>query len=85
MIMLKTSYREEYADHGPGRILDHLMFEKLLSSTDYGIMEMYTRASPSDLSWATETRVILDVGKFRHQWIKPLAGIVRTLRNAVRS
>lgn len=83
MIVLKTTYREQFSDYSPGRLIDYLSLEELMLSSDHNVIEMYTRATSSDLSWGTDKRVIIDAEVFRYQWIKLLASIVRKLRKAV--
>ena len=84
MITLKTSYREDFSDYSPGRLIDYLIFQDLLPSTDNDTMEMYTRASHSDLSWATDHRLMFDMNVYRYRWIKSLADVTKNLRSATR-
>jgi hypothetical protein len=84
-VVLKTTYREEYAQYGPGRLLDYLMIQhahSVLSTPE--VIENYTNASATDTKWATATREIVSLSIFRSALLKRAYGMFRRLRRTTR-
>ena len=73
MIVVKTTYDENYAKNSPGRLLDYYMLQKELVSGNIKNMENYTNASEQDQKWFPRVRKMYNVTIYRHRWIKWIA------------
>ena len=82
MIVLKTAYDESYAKYAPGRLMDYYFLEKICGISGYRNVEMYTRASSSDLSWATDSREWYDLDIYRNRVVHAGFEAVRRIRDA---
>lgn len=69
LIILKTAYDEGYAQYSPGRLIDYLVLQDICGAGKFKEMEMYTRASSTDLSWATDSREWYDIDICRNRFI----------------
>ncbi|MET0116120.1 MAG: GNAT family N-acetyltransferase [Sedimenticola sp.] len=68
IIMLKTTYDEEYSRMAPGRILLYKVVERLFE-TDHGkYIEFYTNATNDQKKWATGERSVTHVTHFSGHW-----------------
>lgn len=83
IVILKTAHSETHRDFSPGRLIDYLALQKCFTPQKYSNMEMYTRASRSDLSWATGTRKMHIVDAYRSRSAKLAVDGARLVRNAV--
>lgn len=79
LVVLKTAYQEKYRQLSPGRVLDYLFLEYCCADDGLTVAEMYTKASKSDLSWASNTRDIVDIDLYRNSIVKISAIVRRSL------
>ncbi|MBV5310714.1 GNAT family N-acetyltransferase [Chromatium okenii] len=70
LIMLKTTYDEEFSEHAPGRLLLHAVIEQEFAQKRVKKIEFYTNATQDQISWSTEQRYIQHVTLFRHSLLK---------------
>ena len=66
LVMLKTTFDEQYKKYAPGRLLLYLVLEKLFDDASLKTIEFYTNASQDQLSWATGSREICHHTVFRN-------------------
>lgn len=73
MIVVKTTYDENFAKNSPGRLLDYYMLQQELVSDNVKNMENYTNASEQDQKWFPRVRKMYNVTIYRNSWIKRAA------------
>ena len=73
MIVVKTTYDENYSKNSPGRLLDYYMLQQELVSGNVKNMENYTNASEQDQKWFPRVRKMYNVTIYRNSWIKRAA------------
>lgn len=56
LVMLKTTYSEQQAQHSPGGLLLRLVIEHAFDAWPGGRIEFYTDATEDQLAWATDKR-----------------------------
>lgn len=83
VVVLKITYQERYSTLGPGRMLDYYFLRHCCEVGRFRVVEMHTRASKSDLSWATETRDIYNVNLYRFKFLKTLIRLIRNARQCL--
>ena len=79
MIVVKTTYDENYAKNSPGRLLDYYMLQQELEPSRVKHMENYTNASEQDQKWFPRVREMYNVTIYRNRWIKFLAELKQKL------
>ena len=79
MIVVKTTYDENYAKNSPGRLLDYYMLQQELEPGRVKHMENYTNASEQDQKWFPRVREMYNVTIYRNRWIKFLAELKQKL------
>ena len=84
VIVLKIAFEKRYSNFGPGRLLDYLFLQQCNDINKFKSVEMYTKASKSDLSWATRKREMYDIYLFRSRLIKSVVRIARSLKTGFR-
>ena len=80
VIVLKTTYSQEFKDLAPGRLLDYYFLEKMCKETRYKTLEAYTCASDSDLSWASDRREWYNVDIYRFGFLRKLANMTKSAK-----
>ena len=85
VIQLKTTYEQKLANLSPGRLLDFFFLKKYCGSGKYQIAEMYTKASQSDLSWATNHREWFDINLYRTEILKVTVELAKRAKLNVRN
>jgi hypothetical protein len=80
MIVLKTAFQEKFSKMAPGRVLDYGFLKYCDELQELRIVDMYTRASRADLSWATDTRQIVDIDLFRFAILRTIVRAKQTVK-----
>ena len=80
LIILKTTYHEDLAEYAPGQLLLHAVLEKEFLRQRVKAVEFYTNATPDQVSWSTDQRLINNVTLFRHSLLKHAYLFKRSLR-----
>ena len=80
VIVLKTTYKQEMSKLSPGRLLDYFFLKNYCGNGKYKIAEMYTKASPADLGWATNCREWYDINLYRSEIIKKTVDIAKNAK-----
>lgn len=60
LVILKTTYNEEFRHLAPGRLNLHSVLEWLFENEKYKRLEFYTSADKNQLDWATHSRITHD-------------------------
>jgi len=84
LIVLKTAFAEVYADFAPGRMIDYLFLDHFCGGGSFEAIEMYTKASRTDLGWATHQRDVMDYHVFRDSTFRNAYALARNIRNRVK-
>ncbi|MET3131415.1 hypothetical protein AAKU55_001677 [Oxalobacteraceae bacterium GrIS 1.11] len=66
LVLLKTTYNEQYAHYAPGRLLLHQLLQREFARRRVRTVEFYTNADRDQLSWATDQRMIRHFMLFRN-------------------
>lgn len=66
LVILKTTFDEDFRRYAPGRLLLHSMLQHVFEEQRIACVDFYTNATPDQLEWATDTRPIYDVSLYRH-------------------
>lgn len=85
LLMLKTTYDETLKELAVGRVLLYKLLEQEFSQQQIRRIEFYTNATPDQLEWATESRVIEHVTMYRSSLYANGIMLARRLRNIIRS
>jgi CelD/BcsL family acetyltransferase involved in cellulose biosynthesis len=70
LIILKTTYAEEFSEYAPGRLLLYAVIEREFAQKRVKKIEFYTNANQDQISWSTEQRYIQHITLFRHSLLK---------------
>ena len=81
MVMVKTTYAEEFARFSPGRLLLRHVVEHLFTLCPGSVIEFYTNASVDQLAWATGQRQIRHISFYTDSFTAHLFGFLRKFRN----
>lgn len=65
LIILKTTYDEDYKKYATGRILLFEMIKYLFDSKPSKVIDFYTNATKEQLGWSTQKRTIYDLSIYR--------------------
>ncbi len=85
MVLLKTAYREDFAEFSPGRLLDYLAFQAIFRDRMALRIEYSTKASEDDKRWATDVRTIRQLNVYRSATLRSMAARLRPWAAAIRS
>ena len=80
VVMLKTSYDEDFEKYAPGRLLLHYTLGALATLHPGKAVEFYTDANPDQLAWATGQRWVQHRSCFRNAGYKTLVESTRWFR-----
>jgi hypothetical protein len=80
LVILKTTYDEQFAKYAPGRLLLYRILQTLFAEHDVRVVEFYTRASGDQLQWATDRRMIHHVNLYRSPVMVRMVAMARALR-----
>lgn len=69
LIILKTTYREEYKKYAPGKILLYEIIQNEFQSKQFKDIEFYTNATKEQLAWETSSRNILHYTFYKNNFI----------------
>ena len=83
VIVLKTAFQEAFKSLSPGRLVDYFFLKMCCEDDQLSIADMYTKASPSDLSWATDTRDLMDVNVYSSRLVRALARSRRAIAQRI--
>lgn len=78
MVLLKTTFDESQAALGPGRLMQYLLLERLFAEPGLGTIEFYTKATPTDSTWATASRDMFHLNYYRTGWMRRLKMALRS-------
>lgn len=81
VVMIKTTYAEEFARFAPGRLLLRQVIEHLFTQHSGSVIEFYTNASVDQLAWATGQRQIRHISFYTDSFTAHLFGFLRKFRN----
>jgi len=84
LILLKTTYQEEYSAWAPGRLLLYLVLEYEFNLKRVSSIELYTNATKEQLPWATHFRYIKHVSIFKNYLIFFLYTLLRQVRGIIK-
>ncbi len=84
LLMLKTTYLEEYKKYAPGRTLLYRVLEHEFVNGTQETIEFYTNASSDQLEWSTSDRNIDHIRIFRNKTIKLLVNFLKTIKNIIK-
>lgn len=84
LIILKTTYNEDYSSYAPGRLLLYKILEYEFKLLRVSSVELYTNASVDQLSWATNSRYIEHISIFRNKTSYLSYILLRKLRDLLR-
>ncbi len=77
VIMLKTTFHEQFDRFAPGRMLLLRTLEDLFRRLPGGVVEFYTNADADLLAWSTSQRWINHVSAYRHRGMALAYGLLR--------
>jgi len=85
LLLLKTTYDEDFATYSPGRLLLREVIRDGFSRLPVSVIEFYTNANPDQLAWATGQRWIGHVSLYRNPAVEQVfAALHATRRLALR-
>ncbi|MGR8920877.1 MAG: GNAT family N-acetyltransferase, partial [Gammaproteobacteria bacterium] len=82
LVILKTTYDEDYAEWSPGRLLLYRCLEHLLDTGSYDTIEFYTRANRDQLAWADDSREIVNISLYRNRAMGLIASGVQLFKGS---
>jgi len=77
LIILKTTYDEEFSSFAPGRVLLYLLLEREFNLREVKTIEFYTNATDEQIAWSTGLRSIDHVSFFRNRVLRLLYIVLR--------
>lgn len=80
LVLLKTTYNEEFAYYSPGRLLLREVIRDSFERFPGGAVEFYTNADSDQLAWATGQRWIEHVTLYRNPAVEQIVTGVQSLR-----
>lgn len=80
LVMLKTTFDEDYNQFAPGRLLLYLSLEAIFANRDVRRVEFYTNAQKEQLPWADSTREISSLSLYRHRTVYRCVTLAKALR-----
>ena len=81
VVMVKTTYAEEFARFAPGRLLLQRAVEHLFALHPGSVIEFYTNASVDQLAWATGQREIRHISFYTDSFTAGIFNFLRNFRN----
>lgn len=81
LVILKTTFNEDYRRYAVGRLLLYRVIEHLFMEGTIEQIAFYTNATPEQLEWATESRPIYNVSFYRHPCSAKVRQLLTSLRN----
>lgn len=89
LIILKTTYDENFKNYALGRLLLKRILSSLFSRKLVKIVDFYTNASPEQLEWSTEQRSMYDASMYANNisglLLSSVAKIKQRLKASVRA
>ncbi|MBX9604878.1 MAG: GNAT family N-acetyltransferase [Gammaproteobacteria bacterium] len=80
LVMLKTTFDENYNHFAPGRLLLYLSLEAIFANPEVRSVEFYTNAQKEQLPWADSTREISSLSLYRHKTVYRCVTLAKALR-----
>lgn len=74
VIVLKTTYDENYHDYSPAMLLHQEMLRSLMSSSDFSRLEFYGKVRDWQLRLTEEIRTMYHVNVYRWAWLRRMMG-----------
>ena len=81
LIILKTTYDEEFSNYATGRILLYETIRHVFEARISLRIDFYTNATRDQLEWATGSRVMYNLSIYR-PWAKPLTKLIKRVKGA---
>lgn len=85
LVLLKTTYNEEFAYYSPGRLLLREVIRDGFERFPGGAIEFYTNADSDQLAWATSQRWIEHVTLYRNPAVEQIMTGVQSLRRRLQA
>jgi CelD/BcsL family acetyltransferase involved in cellulose biosynthesis len=79
VVMLKTTYDEEFGRYSPGRLLLREAIRSIFVAFPGKTLEFYTDANTDQLAWSTLNRSISHIVLYRDTFTKSVLSIARTI------
>ncbi len=80
LVMLKTTFDENYARYAPGRLQMHFVLRKIFEEKRVNIIEFYTNANKDQLQWKSTSRPLYHLTWYRFPILRKMASIKRILK-----
>lgn len=80
ILLLKTTYDEDYSQYAPGRLLCYQLLQHEFSTKRAKSIEFYTNATTDQISWCTGQRDIKHVTIYRSNLIMQAGKLVRKIK-----
>jgi CelD/BcsL family acetyltransferase involved in cellulose biosynthesis len=80
LVMLKTTYDEDYSEYVPGRLMLYRALQHAFEYEAPARIEFYTKATPDQLQWATDARMINHVNFYRTATVKRAVAWLKRLK-----
>ena len=84
LVILKTTYNEEFSKYAPGRVQLYLCLEHIFKEGMIHTVEFYTNASRDQMQWATSKRGIKHYNFYRNRILKFSSGIRKNIKSLLR-
>ena len=81
LIILKTTYDENFSKYSPGRLLLYRLIEREFTLNRINHIEFYTNATTDQLSWSTGKRSIRHITLYRSIYLQKTFLLIRLLKN----
>lgn len=80
LVILKTTFSEDYKRYAAGRILLYKVIKYLFVEKNMEQIAFYTNATPEQLEWATESWPTYNISFYRYPSLAGVSGLLRHLR-----
>lgn len=84
LVILKTTFSEDYKRHAVGRLLLYKVIEHLFAEGNMEQIAFYTNATPEQLEWATESRPTYNISFYRYPCLARASRFLRHPRESLR-
>lgn len=84
IVILKTTFDEDFREWAPGRMQLHGVIQDLFHRSPGATLDFYTNASVDQLAWATQERTILHLTVYPDRWRLWAASMIRQVKQATR-
>lgn len=81
LVILKTTFDENYKRYAAGRILLYRVIEHLFAEKELEQIAFYTNATPEQLEWATASRPVYNISFYRYPFLASASELLRRFRS----